>query len=370
MAWNERYVRADAAGGGNGTTDVNSGANGAFTLVEAITHSTTNTGVRYNVRAGTYAQAATARNFSGIGTTTAPNWWRGFSVTPGDLDNDPVSAKPSITFTSASLAIGGAHQKLTNLSILGTANSAALVNVTGAHVEIDRCRIDNQSANGTARAASLGAQCRVTRSLLKATTTADQCVGTGGELHLQGNAIIGGQVGFNLAQQAVCAIFNIFRGQTSHGINLSSGTSRPAYILSNTFRGQGGDGIRFSALPSVGVINNNLFAGIVGTAINNASGANTNVISRLGNAFWNCGAIEAGFGDTPSLMQIIESADPNISATDLALILTALSVNGGQPGLFEGEGYTSYLDIGAVQRIASAGGGLLMQRGFTGGIPV
>src|SRR3954469_22755033 len=100
MAWTERYVRSDAAGSGDGTTNTNSGGTGAFTLAEAITHSTTNTGIRYNVKAGTFANTTTSRTFSGAGTTTAPNWWRGFNATIGDIDTDNTLTKPAWTFTT------------------------------------------------------------------------------------------------------------------------------------------------------------------------------------------------------------------------------------------------------------------------------
>lgn len=36
MDWTERYVRDDATGGGDGTTNASSGINGAWTLTEAI----------------------------------------------------------------------------------------------------------------------------------------------------------------------------------------------------------------------------------------------------------------------------------------------------------------------------------------------
>src|SRR3954447_7437305 len=105
MAWTERYVRSDAAGGGDGTTNTNSGANGAWTLAEAVANEAA--GMRINVRAGTYASTTTSRTFAAAGTTTAPIWWRGFNSTPGDIDSDPTLTKPSLTFTTGQLSITG-----------------------------------------------------------------------------------------------------------------------------------------------------------------------------------------------------------------------------------------------------------------------
>src|SRR5512138_3864162 len=89
MAWTERYVRSDAAGGGDGTTDAASGANGSWTLAEAITNEAA--GMRINIKAGTYTNTTTDRTFAAVGTTTAPIWLRGYKATAGDMDGESTS---------------------------------------------------------------------------------------------------------------------------------------------------------------------------------------------------------------------------------------------------------------------------------------
>jgi hypothetical protein len=102
MAFTERYVRSDAAGGGDGTTDANSGGTGAFTFTEAETDmATPRTGYRYNVKAGTYSVAAdmTAKTWT-AGTASALNVLRGFNSTIGDLDDQGRNADGTLNTTS------------------------------------------------------------------------------------------------------------------------------------------------------------------------------------------------------------------------------------------------------------------------------
>src|SRR3712207_3595128 len=130
MAFTERYVRADAPGGGDGTTDSNAGANAAWTLAEAITNVAA--GHRVNVKAGTYATTTTARTMSTAGTTTAPIWWRGYKTTPGDMDGTVSHGTfasgaeiPVFTFTTAALTFSGAHQIVANIDVQGARTTGA-----------------------------------------------------------------------------------------------------------------------------------------------------------------------------------------------------------------------------------------------------
>jgi hypothetical protein len=158
MAWTERYVRDDANGSGNGTTDANSGANGAWTLAQAI--SGVAAGHRVNVRAGTYANTTTNRTFGTNGTATAPIWWRGFKTTAGDMDAQPTTDRsagtdiPLFTFTTGVMAVNGTHQIFSNFNVLALNDgSAAAVSVTPGGAQSNciflRCRVvhnDNQPA--------------------------------------------------------------------------------------------------------------------------------------------------------------------------------------------------------------------------------
>ena len=371
MSWTERYVRADAAGSGDGTTTANSGANGAFTLAEAITNSASNTGMRYNVMAvgGTFANTTTTRTFNGVATTTAPNWWRGCNTAAGDLDADFTTAKPSITFTTGQFSVTGAHQIFSNLSITAARNGPTFINssATGP-CQMDRCRVTNTTANSAAFAATFNGAITVSRSYFSATATATSVTSQAiANQIFEGNVFTGGGVGLTITVGSIVIKGNTFRATGSHGITM--GSTLMTFIEGNTFRGCGGDGINITTIPTTCLIANNLFAAGLGWGINNASGGNTNVLKRLGNDFWsNSLGTETGFGDSPSLSQLSESNDPHTSSTNLALITGSSAKAGGQPGLFENESYTSYLDVGAVQRQEPGGGASVLRSSIIQGL--
>jgi hypothetical protein len=341
---------------GDGAHDGTSEAN-AWTLAEAIA-AAPGAGTRINIKAGTYANTTTNRALSLTGTTTAPVWWRGYNTTIGDIDSNPALTKPVISFTTGSLTTGGAHQYITNLDITGTP-TARLVNVTGSSLRFDRCRMENTNAASGSHAVSnqTSSSHVFSRCSFKATSSATRIFLNGSGADMLGCVFIGGGVGLESSGQ-IRVIGCVFRACGSHGIQaITTGTL--VTIVSCTFRGNGGDGIRFDVLPATyNLVANCLFISNGGYGINNNTGANSNVVMRLGNAFYNnTSGTEFAFGDSPSLSEITESGDPHVSSTDLSLISGALSKGSGEPGLFENESYTSYLDRGAVQRQESGGGG-------------
>jgi len=160
MPYTERYVRADAAGGGDGTTDSASGANGAWTLAEAATNAAS--GQRVNIKSGTYTLGANL-TFK-AGSTENPIIWQGFSATVGDLESvGRSSATGALTTTNFPLIDGGAsftttcgnYTRLVNLNITSAANAPT---VNSGVSNFWRCRFANTNANGAAaRAFSNGA---------------------------------------------------------------------------------------------------------------------------------------------------------------------------------------------------------------------
>jgi len=151
MAGTTRYVRADAAGGGDGTTDTNSGANGAYTLVEAA--AVVATGIDYYIKSGTYTLGANLA--LSAGATEAPNRWIGFKTTPGDLESvGRATATGELTYADFPVIDGvgsygitmGTHNSVQCLTITGSGNVALLT--TGAAYVVWRVRIEQTNASG------------------------------------------------------------------------------------------------------------------------------------------------------------------------------------------------------------------------------
>lgn len=153
MALTELYVRSDAAGGGNGTTDTNSGANGAYTLAEAVAIATG--GHRFNVKAGTYTLGASIT--LGAAATENPNEWRGFNSTAGDLESVGRSSAtgaldttnfPVISGASSYGVTMGAYNILKNIKI--TTGGALNALTSGTAFVVWRCALVNTHATSAA----------------------------------------------------------------------------------------------------------------------------------------------------------------------------------------------------------------------------
>jgi hypothetical protein len=356
MAWTERYVRSDAAGGGNGTTNTNSGANGAWTLAEGITNAAA--GHRVNVRAGTYTNTTTTRTFATAGTTTAPVWWRGFNTSIGDLDDDHTLAMPLISFTTGGFAITGTYQWFSHLDINGARTGDLQVNFsTGTNCKMDRCRIENTGTAAASGAVRFGTNDHVlTRCWLKAPSTATRVVQlNSNRTAMHGCFVTGGGVGIDITVSTSCVITHCVVLSTG-GIGIQNITTGVIFLIGNTVNLSGGDAINLNtSLPSFAVIVNNILAGATGWGINQATGANTDKIIRFGNDFYsNSSGTETGFGDSPSLVQLAETASPFVSATDLRLLPGAVARKAGFPQRFENQTFLSYEDVGAVQAIPVA----------------
>lgn len=349
MAFVERYVRADAAGGGDGTTDTNSGGTGAWTLAEAV--AAVAAGQRVNVKAGTYALTTATLAFATAGTAIAPIWWRGFNAVIGDLDSDFVTAKPAITFTTGRITVGGAHQTFSNLNISGATTAAALFSPAGGLARFYRLRIECTGNNAVSRAVStstvngyIWVDC-----WFKAPSTATSVFRSLVQESYAGCVFEGGGIGLDAQTNS----FNrsvtdcVFLSNGSHGIQTTN-----SFVLEVdrcTFSKCGGDAIRFPAAMSGGKVTNCVFRSNVGTAINNALGTDTDIFHRSHNSYYNNGAIEAGFGDSPYFERLLETADPCVSDANPSLVASAVSRGTALPGLFENEAFTSYGDRGAVQ---------------------
>jgi hypothetical protein len=371
MAWTERYVRSDAPGGGDGTTDSNAGANAAFTLAEAITHSTSNTGIRYNIRAGTYSFTTTTHTFSGNGTTTAPNWWRGFTATPGDLDAEPTTARvagtdtPLFTFTSGRILVSGTHQIFSNICMTGSATGAnPLLNTSVVANHFHRIRVENTTANASARAMTVTGTANGTclsNCWFKTTATATSVILLSNSTTLIGCIFEGGASGVGIGSAAATHFHRcVWNNTGGDGINYNS-SSTVFNVTQCSFYSCSGDGIEFVAIPNAcHLIANCIFSECGGYAINNSTGANTNLPSRVGNVYYsNTSGNENGFGDSPAFAALTDGASPftNGAGGDLSLDDSSVAIAGAQPHLFENQTYFGYADAGAVQHEDAGGGG-------------
>lgn len=369
MAITELYVRADAAGGGNGTTDANSGANGAFTWAEFITAfnalAPAGAATRFNVKSGTYSLAAST-TLTGDGTPTYPIIVRGYNATPGDLLANGHAANGSLVTTSFPvlsygsgyrLAAAGADYTLwETLKVVGTVSNC-LFDV-GAHSSSYRCYADNSSTN--ANASGLG-NAGYNSNVLLVDCESMLSGGSGGLAALYGNG-----AGFRaivcrvLASSAVgikadaggllvgCVIKS-----TGHEIDCSATSTGYVYnILNCTTPNGGACGINFANAANTGnhaIIGNHITgcADAVKTQYstsarcaffaNNRRRDNTNDITGFGD--W---ALATDYGAIGPTTTGDDSTDyVNAGSGDYRLVASA-------PG--KGSGLIPYSDIGGLQR--------------------
>jgi hypothetical protein len=375
MAWTDLYVRADADAGGDGTTNAVSGANCAFRLADAISHSASNTGIRYNLYqgGGTFANTTTSRTFGGNGTTTAPNWWRGFNTTIGDCDLDPTLTKPSITFTTGRFIVTGTHQWFSSLDISGAHTQAASgqIAVSANGCRFFRVRCEATAANSASRAFVTGNSVALVDCWFKANAAAtDVLQVTAGALFLEGCSIVGGTNGASASSGNIFARRCGFFAPSGDGIRVITTAPAAVMVVNCSFYQCGSDGIEFNVLTTTGtyVVTDCVFEDSGAYDINNSTGANTNFVFRANNTRYNNvggTAHENGFGDSPNFNNNTDSSNPFTSSTDLTLVSGSNARAHALPGRFENQSFTSYADAGAVQHQDSGGGVVIIKRGGT-----
>ncbi len=373
MAFTEKYVRGDAAGGGSG--DANNSTD-AYTLAEAITHSATATGIRYNIAlaGGTIANTTTNRTFAGVALTTAPNWWRGFNTTIGDCDGDPTLTKPSITFTTGRFLVTAVHQWFSSLNISGAHVTAGggQIQVSANGCRFFRVRSECTAANANSRAFISSVTVALVECWFKATTTATDAVGiTGGGYLIEGCTITGGISGIGVTTGSgtirKCGIFS----PAGDGIRFTSTAPTTLLVANCSFYECVSDGIDFAVLTATGcyVITDCVFKDSGAFDINNSTGANTNFVLRANNTSFSPGtAHENGFGDSPNFDNNTDSSSPFTSATDLTLVSGSNALASALPGLFENQTFTSYADAGAVQSQSSGAASMMRPVPQSGGL--
>jgi hypothetical protein len=366
VAWTDRYVRDDAAGGGDGTTNTNSGANGAWTLAEAITNVTA--GTRVNVRNGTYSNTTTIRTTGVAGTTSAPIWWRGFNTTIGDIESDNGLAKPLIDFTTGNWVCNTAFNYFSNIrfnSAATTGTNPGTVNTTTAATDnkFFGCRFTNTAANANSHALRFAGQRNLVRVSYLQSTSSAHCLFMAASSLAFGNYIDGGNQGIN-AQTTCSLMYNIIDDCASHGI-LADTTIQ--MIIGNSIYSAGGDGIRITGTTVSLFVANNLIANSAGWGINFSSGANGATV-LFGNVYRsNTSGTVNNLTEDWRWGETSLGVDPwtNAAADDFSLVSDAKALS--LPGAFENEPFIGYMDPGAVQRQEPAGGGGLLRHPGMGG---
>jgi hypothetical protein len=311
LSWTERFVRADADGTGNGTTDANSGANGSWTLAQALTVTTgAQPGHRVNVKAGTYASATTVRATATAGTETSPIWWRGYNTTIGDLDSDHATARPVLTWTGdGRFDINHQFQLFSSMDFSGATSNTGLVRFLANNVTFKRCSVANTNTGSSANASVSNSNNinLIYSSFSAASTTVSFCVQTLNSWFISGCLFSGGVSGLSIA--GTTGVANcIFQNTATNGILISG---QVATIKDCIFYNTGTNGINNSARSSTLLIENNIFSTMsIGIAYT-GSGSRPYGAYRINNAFYSMtSSQESGFGDMPAFDPITLTADP------------------------------------------------------------
>lgn len=354
MAWTEKYVRDDAAGGGDGSTNTNSGGTGAFTWAEMLADTTANTSaVRYNVRSGTYTRSTTAETFTTSGQATFPRAVRGFNVTPGDLEANGrtpggllvTTNFPVITYTTGRLS-SPAFCIVEFLSI--TSAAAAATFSAAASCTVRRCSLANNHVNSSgAVALSVGG-----------TGHTDDCDCTCASSNAASGAISGGVNG-HLISRCYC------KAVSGQGIGIGAGapiilqcvfdsclqginSSTSVNIDGCSFRNCG------TCINSIGIahIMNCVAWGNGGTTKWYNSTTTVHAVYQGANFVGNMGAADTNVGDWNDNGKVALSADPFVSSSDFRLNNTA-----GGGVLVRGAATLPYMDGGAWQVQPAAAGG-------------
>lgn len=346
MAWTDRYVTADAAGGGDGTAPL------PWTLAEAIAAYAA--GDRVNVKAGTYANTTTNRAWAAAGAATTPVEWVGYNTTPLDIDSNNALTKPVITFTTGQMSVTGAMHHLRNIDVQGAtvaANGLCLVSGGGS---FRHCRFKNTAANLAGRAMTIATTlAEFDNCYFEATATADRVVsdGTNGSL-FTGCSARGGVISY-LSSGNGGFDSCVADAPTTTGFSLGGS---PRYVRGCSVYGATNGILHNSTTNSLQVVNC-LFSTCT-NGVNQSAGTNSSLVNVVGCGFHAVTNPIVGvqaYANDPATYNtargnLILTVTPFVSAAthDFSLTPTSLARGAGIPGAFENEIYVAQTDVGAV----------------------
>ncbi len=340
----------------------------------ALNTGTVTQATRINVLAGTYANTTTARTLGIAGTTVLPFLVEGYRTNPQDLETAPAAARvaatdiPNFTWTTSGFTAGN-FQTYANLAFSDAFNGVAFACST--HTKLDRVQVTNTSTGGSAQAVSNATASRAMffacRFTLAGTSAACVQGSSATGIIMYDCVIDGGNNGASMGN----AVLNLqgckFVNQTAACVLYTGGNVTADRC---TFYGGGAaavDGIKTSAPASSGAstVTNCIFDTLT-NGVNNSSGTNTYHLHCRNNLFHSVTNTYVGLSERYATGDVTDSASPFTSTAggDFTLLATSNGKAAGSPGMFEGEAFSSYLDIGAYQR-QEAGPGA--QHPFPGG---
>lgn len=356
MALTERYVTADAAGGGDGSSG------NPWTLAEAFSNAAA--GDRVNVKAGTYANTTTTLAPTNSGTLGYPIILRGYSSTIGDGNqgrtngNGPLvtTNMPSITFTSGYLNLNTkSYWVLESLSISASARNAYAVRI-GVNSNILNCAIVNSTNNSAATTLSMDGGNNIIDCDISCTGAAHTGAVIGGNTSLIAACRVTAAAGYGIGNARGCAIIANTIYSCATGIQIGGSTSAGIVVYGNTIYNCTADAMTWPNASGytavVPVMNNhitdcaqgldNLYSGTSeqgAMRIYNRTRDNVNPDSHIGDwPIW--GAVTTDSGDATSDYEDAASGDFRLKSTAAG----------------KGAGWPPYYDIGALQRQEPTGG--------------
>lgn len=309
--------------------------------------------MRFNWKAGTYANTSNNRAISVAPGSATRVVHRGYNTTAGDITvaNTGTLARPVWSFTTGQITWSGGGTLETMEWTSQVVGSNGALNVTTAALEVIACKGTNSATNANSSALRFAVGgCSLSQSELIASTTATGClVINTATASIIGNRIQGGVAGISVAAQCTIAFNEIFAHATN-GI----ASSATCYIFNNSFYGAGatGSAIDISSTSVNAFPRNNIFVNY-GTAGIRSSGGTTGLVRPGYNAYYDTNVQLSGFKtdySEPGAITLVEN--PYTSSTDFRIASAgSLAYGGAYPGTMPGQTYSGALDVGAVQRV-------------------
>lgn len=339
----DKYVTDAGAGAADGSNLAN-----AWSWATMLTTLAAGDRALYN---GAIAGGAAAQSFTNAGTGAAP-----MKLVACDGSGNPIiptrTAGGALDMTGCGLITYTSSGRLTLPAFFvlqGARMTAAVANPTltvGAENVVRLCQIDATHATSASSAAiSNGTASAIIDCDFTSTTTGGSSVVMSSGV-IRNCLITAGNMAIGVT--GTCTIVRCSIRDAVGGINNTAGTP---YIDGCSFRNLSGNYINNGNTTQVSVTNCAAWgSGGASKWYNSTTSVRSHLQSH--NAVGNMGAADTNEGDWPVESEVALSADPFTSSTNLTLNSTS-----GGGAACKGVGLHPYLDIGAWQVQASAGGG-------------